>query len=89
MSGALAPSRDAGNLVAAARGAGDGGRSGGRAASGASPLSIPAWVFYAKDTVFEICEALSEAEALLSADGHARAASRMASAFELVEAGLT
>ncbi|MGH9109328.1 MAG: hypothetical protein ACRDY3_07690 [Acidimicrobiales bacterium] len=43
---------------------------------------------YPKDEVFEVGAALALAEALLDRLGHRPAASRMATALDLVEAGL-
>lgn len=51
-------------------------------------LRIGSWVSFGKEEVFEICGALALAEVLLARLGRQAEASRMATVFDLVEAGL-
>lgn len=51
-------------------------------------LRLGSWVPYPKEEVFEICGALALAEVLLARLGRQAEASRMATVFDLVEAGL-
>jgi hypothetical protein len=52
------------------------------------PSASGSWVSFEKEEVFEICGALALAEVLLARLGRQAEASRMATVFDLVEAGL-
>jgi hypothetical protein len=54
----------------------------------AAPLAFPARVFYSKDEVFSLCDALARAEAVMIRAGQPEEAARVAAAFELLEGGL-
>ena len=89
MTGGLAPGRGARCLVAdaCARG-GDGGLRAARLPVPPTPLRIPARASYSKDDVFCLCDALARAEQVLIRAGEAEEATRVAVAFDLLEAGL-
>lgn len=52
------------------------------------PLRVTPWVSYAKGDVFEVCDVLAGAEAVLAGIGADALAARVAAAFEVMEAGL-
>lgn len=89
MSGGLATDPGAQCLVADARAGGSGrSRRGARMPVPAAPLRIPAWACYAKDEVFDLCDALARAERVLIEAGRVDEAARVAIAFDVLEAGL-
>jgi hypothetical protein len=88
MSGGLVAGPGAWRPVADAR-AHDGSRwRGGRLPAALAPLRIPAWVLYAKEDVFDLCDTLARAERALARAGEHDEAACVAEAFALVESGL-
>jgi|GEM_PF-5292357 len=89
MSGGVAPGPRAECLVAGTvPRRGDRGGRVGRLPAGVAPLTMPAWAFYAKDDVFDLCDTLARAERALIEAGRREEGAQVARAFELLEAGL-